>query len=228
MKVQALWHYPIKSLLGETLQKLEVNERGVVGDRHFAIANEQGKFGSGKNTRRFRRIDNLLALRAFSSGDSLSVGFPDGRRVDVHSEDINGQLTEFLGQPVAIVPEQDIPHFDDGPVHLLLSSELAKLQSLVPDARVDERRFRSNIILDAPEHASDGDLIGKVLTIGEVQLEVTHKTERCRMVTIEQDDLKFEPEILRPIAREFDVNFGVYSKVVRTGAIEVGQDVIIS
>ncbi len=228
MKIQALWHYPIKSLLGEKQQKLEINERGVAGDRHFAVANEQGKFGSGKNTRRFRRIDNLFALRAVSNGDSLSIGFPDGRCVDVHSEHINGQLSEFLGQPVKIVPEQEVPHFDDGPVHLLLSSELARLQSLVPNAQVDERRFRSNIILDVAEHTRDSDLIGEVLTIGEVQLEVTHKTERCRMVTIEQDDLKFEPEILRPIAQEFDVNFGVYAKVVQTGSIKVGQTVAIS
>ncbi len=228
LKIQSLWHYPIKSLLGETQNKLDLNERGVVGDRHFAIADNQGKFGSGKNTRRFRRIDNLLSLHAVSEDGIVSIGFPDGDVVDISSEKINHQLTEFLGQPVTVVPERNIPHFDDGSVHLLLSSEMAKLQSLVPRAQINERRFRPNITLDVPQHITDGDLIGRILTIGGVQLEVTHKTERCRMVTIAQDDLKFEPEILRPIARDFDVKFGVYAKVVQSGSIAVGQKVIVS
>ncbi|MFS8184340.1 MOSC domain-containing protein [Pseudovibrio denitrificans] len=228
MKIQALWHYPIKSLLGETRSKLDLNERGVVGDRHFAIADAQGKFGSGKNTRRFKRIDNLLSLRAMSEGGIVSIGFPDGRSINVNSEQINHQLTEFLGQPVSVVPERNISHFDDGPVHLLLSSEIAKLQRLAPNTQIDERRFRPNIILDVPQHMTDDDLVGKILKIGDVQLEVTHKTERCRMVTIAQDDLEFEPDILRTIARDFDVKFGIYAKVVQSGRIAVGQEVSVS
>ncbi|KZL24073.1 MOSC domain-containing protein [Pseudovibrio sp. Ad37] len=228
MKIQSLWHYPIKSLLGETLSKLDLDERGVVGDRQFAISDDQGKFGSGKNTRRFRRIDNLLSLRAVSKEGVVSIGFPDGCAVDISSEKINHRLTEFLGQPVTVVPERNIPHFDDGSVHLLLSSEVAKLQSFVPGTQIDERRFRPNITLDVPQDVTDDDLIGRILTIGGVQLEVTHKTERCRMVTIAQDDLEFEPDILRPIARDFDVKFGVYAKVVQSGSIAIGQKVSVS
>jgi uncharacterized protein YcbX len=228
LKIQSLWHYPIKSLLGEALNKLDLNERGVVGDRHFAIADDQGKFGSGKNTRRFRRIDNLLSLRAVSDDGVVSIGFPDGCLVDVNSEKINHDLSEFLGQPVTVVPERSIPHFDDGPVHLLLSSEVARLQNLTPSAQIDERRFRPNIILDTPQQMTDDDLVGRILKIGDVQLQVTHKTERCRMVTIAQDDLKFEPDILRPIARDFDVKFGVYAKVVQSGPVAVGQKVRVT
>lgn len=35
--VDALWRYPVKSMLGERLDKLAVEERGVVGDRSYAL-----------------------------------------------------------------------------------------------------------------------------------------------------------------------------------------------
>ncbi|TML88346.1 MAG: hypothetical protein E6G08_08125 [Actinobacteria bacterium] len=35
--VVALWRYPVKSMMGEELNAAEVTERGLVGDRQFAV-----------------------------------------------------------------------------------------------------------------------------------------------------------------------------------------------
>jgi uncharacterized protein len=35
--VVALWRYPVKSMMGEELNSTEVTERGLLGDRQFAI-----------------------------------------------------------------------------------------------------------------------------------------------------------------------------------------------
>src|SRR5262245_23024314 len=35
--VDALWRYPVKSMLGEALEAAEVTERGLLGDRQFAL-----------------------------------------------------------------------------------------------------------------------------------------------------------------------------------------------
>jgi uncharacterized protein YcbX len=56
--------YPVKSLLGEVLPSAAVGERGLAGDRLWAVRDPDGKFGSGKNTRRFRRMPGLFTLRA--------------------------------------------------------------------------------------------------------------------------------------------------------------------
>jgi hypothetical protein len=53
VSVLELWRYPVKSLLGEPLEEVEVDERGFVGDRLFAVVDSNGKIGSGKTTRRF-------------------------------------------------------------------------------------------------------------------------------------------------------------------------------
>ncbi len=75
--VATLWRYPVKSMLGEPREYLDIDTRGVVGDRRYAIRNAEGKLGSGKSTRRFRRIDGLLRFRAAYNGDAAEITFPD-------------------------------------------------------------------------------------------------------------------------------------------------------
>ncbi|MEU1107147.1 MOSC N-terminal beta barrel domain-containing protein [Streptomyces tibetensis] len=62
--IERIWRYPIKSTGGERLASVDVDERGLLGDRLYAVRDAQGRFGSGKNTRRFRRMPGLLRLRS--------------------------------------------------------------------------------------------------------------------------------------------------------------------
>jgi uncharacterized protein len=55
MRIAELWRYPVKSMRGEQVEALTIDSRGVKGDRLFAVTDVDGKFGSGKNTRRFRK-----------------------------------------------------------------------------------------------------------------------------------------------------------------------------
>src|SRR3954447_172395 len=48
--VGALWRYPVKSMQGEELNASAVGERGLLGDRAFALVDPaDGKGGSAKN-----------------------------------------------------------------------------------------------------------------------------------------------------------------------------------
>jgi uncharacterized protein YcbX len=48
--VVSIWRYPVKSMLGEELNSSFVTERGLVGDRAYAIVDEvTGKVASAKN-----------------------------------------------------------------------------------------------------------------------------------------------------------------------------------
>lgn len=52
--VGALWRYPVKSMLGERLQCAIVTERGVLGDRAYALVDRlTGNVGSTKNPRKW-------------------------------------------------------------------------------------------------------------------------------------------------------------------------------
>ncbi len=58
--VGALWRNPVKSMLGEELNGAEVTERGVLGDRQFAVVDPAtGKVAGAKNPQ-----GNFLDFRA--------------------------------------------------------------------------------------------------------------------------------------------------------------------
>src|SRR5438552_4059320 len=92
--VSKLWRYPVKSMLGEECHHVELDVRGLSGDRLFAIRDVNGKFGSGKNTRRFRDIDGLFAFHASYSADWPDITFPDGRRMRGDDPQIHDALSE--------------------------------------------------------------------------------------------------------------------------------------
>ncbi|WP_420337966.1 MOSC domain-containing protein [Roseibium sp.] len=228
MNIHSIWRYPVKSLLGERLNEALIEDRGLSGDRAYAVADASGKLGSGKSTSHFQRIDNLLFLRAETQNNEIHIGLPGETLEPISSRGLPNRLSDYLEQPVTLVEDQDAAHFDDGAIHIILSSDLNRLQARFPHLDFDPRRFRANLLLNTPDHMSAENILGRILTIGDVRLKITHPTERCVMVTAKQDGLSSEPLILKAISQGYDVNFGLYASVLKPGRIEVGQDVEIS
>ena len=51
--VVSIWRYPVKSMLGEEINSSYVTERGLVGDRSYALIDQEtGKVASAKNPRK--------------------------------------------------------------------------------------------------------------------------------------------------------------------------------
>jgi uncharacterized protein len=223
--VASLWRYPVKSMLGEPCEDVELNARGVRGDRQFAVRSADGKFGSGKNSRRFRHIEGLFTFRAELVGEWPEITFPDGRRLRADHPTIDSALTAALATPVTLAREADISHFDASPIHVLSTASLQWLQSRLPQSRVDERRFRPNITVSSDER--ELSWLGKTICIGAVELRVTAPTGRCVMTTSAQTDLPFDPKILRCIAQEAGEDFGVYAEVLQPGRVARGDPVTL-
>jgi uncharacterized protein YcbX len=225
MKVAALWRYPVKSMLGERCDALELEARGVRGDRAYAVRDEAGKLGSGKNTRRMRHLEGLFSHQARHDAGELSVIFPDGRAMRAEDPAIHGELSRSLGTPVRLAPESDIPHFDASPLHLLTTASLAWLRERLPAAAVDERRFRPNLVLEVSGNTPvEQHWLGRTLRVGtQVELRIVEPTERCAMTTYAQPGLAFDPAVLRCIAQQADALFGVYAEVLRPGRVSQGD-----
>ena len=227
-RVIRLWRYPVKSMLGEECGYLDVDERGAKGDRLFAVRDADGKFGSGKTTRRFRKIDGLFGFRAAYEHDVPRITFPDGREMLGNDSNIHAALSEALGQPVTLAREAGISHLDAGPLHLITTASLEWLRMLLPDAHVDDRRFRPNMLIDVPGMAQVERLwLGKTLRVGEVILLVRDLAERCVMVNLSQAELPDDPRVLRSLGRDTGPHFGVYAEVRAPGTIKRNDRVLV-
>ncbi|HET7667267.1 MAG TPA: MOSC N-terminal beta barrel domain-containing protein, partial [Mycobacterium sp.] len=79
MHVQSLHRYPVKSMLGETVPTLCVDERGAEGDRRFALVDQAtGRIASAKQARLWRA---LLQCSASVVDGLVYIRLPDGTTV---------------------------------------------------------------------------------------------------------------------------------------------------
>lgn len=225
MHVASLRRYPVKSLVGERLEVADVVERGLRGDRLWAVVDEDGKLGSGKSSRRFRKMEGLLDLAASYDGDVPLITFPDGRSLRGDDPTIDDALSSHVGRSVTLAREAEVSHFDDGPVHLVTTGSLRAVEQHLGEP-VDPRRFRPNLVVET------GDLDGLVedawvghrLQVGEVLLEVVAQMPRCVMVNLPQVGLA-ATRVLDVVGEINDANLGVLATVVTPGRVRVGDPV---
>ncbi|OHB77974.1 MAG: sulfurase, partial [Planctomycetes bacterium RBG_16_64_10] len=106
--VVSLWRYPVKSMMGEPIEAAEVTQRGLWGDRTYALLDcGTGKVVSAKNPRKW---PNLFRFRAVCTGDPLHAGtmpavevtLPDGRTLHSGQHDANQVLSAALGRAVTL------------------------------------------------------------------------------------------------------------------------------
>jgi uncharacterized protein len=105
--VVALWRYPVKSMMGEELNSSEVTDRGLLGDRQFAVVDRSsGKVGGAKNPRKWGNFFDSRAAYAEppEPGARISavrITLPDGTVVITGQCDLERILSRAFGQDVA-------------------------------------------------------------------------------------------------------------------------------
>jgi uncharacterized protein YcbX len=211
-------------MMGERLSTVEVDGRGLVGDREWAVYDEESRLASGKRTNRFRRMDQVFALAARTADDHVEVLMPDGRSVVAGEGAADLALSDHFGEEVELAPEADIAHQDAGQVSLVGTATLRELGSLCGlDGPVDSRHLRANLVVETTEPFEEEGWLGRELQVGGVVLRVADRIERCRMVDLEQVGLPALGGLLKVVGAERDLCAGVYADVVQPGILAEGD-----
>ena len=101
ISVAQLHRFPVKSVLGERLDTVEVTGDGLAGDRAFAVTDGTGRIGSVKHPRKW---GPLLQCRARTSGpDTAAVTLPDGGAYDARDPELAGRLSKLLDRRVSVL-----------------------------------------------------------------------------------------------------------------------------
>jgi MOSC domain-containing protein len=110
--VVSLWRYPVKSMMGEELNASEVTERGLVGDRQFALRDhETGKVVGAKNPRKWGNFFDFRAAfveppQAGSAMPAVRITLPDGTVARSGEDDFELTLSRALGREVTFEQAQ--------------------------------------------------------------------------------------------------------------------------
>ncbi len=222
--VAALRRYPVKSMGGESLDSVALDSRGLVGDRWYAVVDEDGRFASGKDSRRFRRRDGVFGYTA-ATGEQHVVVSGAGASWHVGDTALDAHLSTTLGSPVRVAAEADIPHQDMGGVSLIGTATMAWCAEQWGGS-ADPRRIRPNVVLETDEPFEEERWIGSLLDVGTAYLRVAESIPRCRMIDIVQDGVVPGQHWLKPLAGGRDLCLGIYADVERPGVISVGDAVL--
>jgi uncharacterized protein len=230
-RVAKIWRYPVSSMGGELLQSVAVERSGLAGDRKFGLyAKETGEVAAPGRHKHWRPLPNVLT-RIGSDGVEISIdqkqwiGMREGERA----------LSDYLGFAVAFRAydgsAEAAPLYELSPIHFLTTSAMAQLQEILPDAVIDSRRFRANLVIDTDYMPSplEQSWIGQKLSIGDVELAGSEPCVRCAFTSLAQEPyIPFDKRVHSAISQRLDSHLGIYCTVVKPGSVQVGDEVRIA
>ena len=207
MRVAELWRYPVKGLRGESLERVEVADEGIPGDRSLRVMDERGIVTG-------RRKQRMVGLAATLNGDGepLVDGHPwRSAEAAATIRDVAGAAAQ-LSRPFG-------GHEHDAANILLLSDGSVK------QLGYDLRRFRPNIYFEGADGPVELGWVGRRVRVGDLVLSVDEPCVRCVITTIEPDTIEVDLDVLKRTNAELDGNMGAYCSVVEPGTIAVGDAV---
>ncbi|MBR1149646.1 MOSC domain-containing protein [Bradyrhizobium sp. JYMT SZCCT0428] len=234
-EVAELWRYPVSSMAGEQLAVARIEAAGIAGDRIWGVLDEAtGRIASPGREKHFIGVPRAHAKIA-DGGVAVSV---DGKSwAGPEDASMREALSRTFGFKPMLKPFDPIgsggfrPRYEHAPIHLLTTAALRSLSRELPDSVIDTRRFRPNILVDWPdedEAMPEKGWIGREIRIGEVVLRGKKPCGRCGFITIEQDRLPLDVEILRRVVKRHGRDFGIYCDVVSPGHVTAGAVVAVA
>ena len=231
MRVRSLHRYPVKSMLGEVVTTLFVDERGADGDRRLALLDDEtGRVASAKQPRLWRRL-----LQCQASGDTgrVRIQLPDGTSVAAGEPGIDEVLSRLLERSVHLVsqrpqgatlerpdPEKVLElgvdaDFEAPVIEIAQATpgdsftDLAPLHAIttatVEQVGAEALRYRPNVVIETPSGYppyAENDWVGRDLAVGEARLRALKATTRCVVPTLEHGPLPRAQHALRTLVAE--------------------------
>ncbi|MEI8237945.1 MAG: MOSC domain-containing protein [Actinomycetota bacterium] len=106
MRVDALWQYPVKTMMGIEVPSVDLASVGIIGDRTWAVRDlERGTIANS------RSHGGLMQYAAVPAGPAAAtIVFPDGTTIRTDDPAIHERLSNAMQTPVAL---QSLASADD-------------------------------------------------------------------------------------------------------------------
>lgn len=251
-RVLSLHLYPIKSCRGLSVGEVELDERGVVGDRRWMVVDGSGTFLTQREEPRLNQVQVSVAdggWRVRASGEvtvraaeatAPTVVSVWGDRVTarLHAEG-SALLSEHLGRSVRLVafgpeadrsagrsaPDAKVAFADAYPLLLVGQASLEDLNRRL-ERPVPVRRFRPNVVVGGTP-AYDEDR-WRELRLGAIGARMVKRCDRCSIVTVDDEGRRHREPLATLASYRRDgrkVLFGVNVAHEGRGTLKVGDPV---
>ncbi len=242
---------PVKGLALRQLDRCELTEAGIAGDRGFFLVDEEDLLVNSKGLGALQQIVPALD----DATGVLTLAFPGGSTVsqEVH---VNGSLdarfwgmsvpvrvvegpwneaiSDFTGRNLRLVraPAPAPDRLRSGAATLLGTASLRALARTLGVDEVDGRRFRMNFGIDGLREHEEDEWLGRRVRIGKAVVVPQGNVGRCAVTTQDPDTGAPDLDTLKALAayrRELETTeplpFGVHVAVAQAGEVHVGDPV---
>lgn len=255
--VSSLFTYPVKSCQGLSLREMPCGERGPVGDRHYMIVDDRGRFLSQRDSPRLTLVapefqDETLVLHA-PGMRPLPLDEPGSNRKSVRVWSFEGEALDMgdacaewfravLERDCRLVRFADDVHrrvgtdaasaevgFADGYPFLVVSLESLSELNRRLQVPLPMNRFRPNVVLRGCQPFQEDEW--DVVSFPELSMQLMGPSPRCKMTTLDPETLEYGKEPLRTLAKfrkqQGGVMFGQNAIHLHSGCIRVGDPVTV-
>ena len=249
-RIARIRRHPIKSLGGEDLTSVPLAAaRRLPGDRIWALLTEAGEnhAGSGGQPERwlpkscFVRGVASATLQAVSGGwgsaapdGMIRLAHPDLPELRFDPETEGARLLEWMAplwpedKPAATRLVRGPTGWTDVNQPWLSILSLSSLRDL--EARLGQplgiERWRANLWVDGWEPHAERELIGRILTIGDVKLRVTEAIGRCAATSANTETGRPDCDMPAALTAQFgNHQFGLYAEVVTGGQVALNDEI---
>jgi uncharacterized protein YcbX len=250
-RVAWISYCPVKGLAVQQLDRCELTEAGVAGDRQFFLVDENDRLVNSKGLGVLQQI----VPRYDGEADSLTLSFPDGTTV-AQPIGFNGSLnalfwsttvdvrvvegpwseaiSEFAGRSLRLVraygPAPD--RLRSGAATLLGTGSLRAIARTLGVDEVDGRRFRMNFGIDGLGEHEEDEWLGRRVRLGEAVVVPIGNVGRCAVTTQNPDTGAPDLDTLKALAAyrpgidaTEPLPFGVHAAVANPGRVRLGDAV---
>jgi uncharacterized protein len=208
MHVKEIWRYPVKSMAGESLDRVQIDKLGLANDRKVLVRDAQRRVLTS------RTHHKLLGLKG-------SLGADGQPHIDGHpwnAPEALALVRSAVGPAAELIYYEGSERFDVLP--LLVATDGA-----IDAFGHDGRRLRPNIVIGGVEGLAERSWPGKYLRIGNVLIGVQDLRGRCVMTTFDPDTLEQNHRVLKEIVQKFAGELGLNCYVIHIGEVHVGDTV---
>jgi uncharacterized protein YcbX len=246
---------PIKGLGLLHPARVELGARGVAEDRRLHLIDDSGRLVNGKKSLALMRVTPTLDLAAntlvlrFPEGHEVAGALATDGRVttnfygrSVHGGIVTGPwaqaLSDWAGIEMRLVlPDELGAAIDRGAgkaASIISEASITDVARAGGAEQLDGRRFRMTFEVTGTEPYEEETWIGRDVQIGDAIVRPKGNIGRCVVTTCDPDTAERDFDTLRVLARirgEIETTeplpLGVAGKVVRPGAVRVGDSVTL-
>lgn len=225
-KLAQIGRYPVKSMMGETLQKVQLTQHGVEGDRIYAFVQKQPPNESFPwMTAREARELLLFKPRFEISLTSVKVESPNGSVFKIEDAELLNYFQKKYDREL-VLRLDEAGCKDSKPISLI---GLPTIRAIGKETSINlmPQRFRANLYADwnSDEPFYEDQLVGKTLQIGDAEIKIAKKNTRCVVPTLDPVDARPAPRIFDAIMKNHAGCAGVYALVQKVGEIRTGDPI---